>query len=211
MSRHAAGALVAAVGLLVVIGSAPIGPSAGGRAMAETARAEDEPSPFVGQTGEAARTYRARGARFEGPVLFVFAVVAFETAADAEAAFPAVLARIGTEPETARLSPVSEPPLGDEAVAFGGASTRDGFTVTMAALVVREDRFVHAWRVAGLAADPLPDLVAVAERVIGAADDEGTPAPGTPDPEDLGDRLPDEDDLPSGFALDEESGEPADA
>lgn len=195
-------AVALVVGLAFLAATGAVGGQAMAvRAVAETTRVAGEPAPFVGQTGEATRSFRARGARLEGPILFVFAVVELETGEDAEAAFMVVQDGIGSDPDTAGLSRVDEPSLGDEAAAFGGASSRDGFTVTMAVLVVRADRFVHTWRAAGLATDPLPDLLAVAERGFeAAAGTEGTPE-ATPDPDDLLDRLPDEDDLPSGFTL----------
>jgi hypothetical protein len=164
------------------------------------AAAQDaSPSPATtGELASATREYRAAGNRLTGIIDVAFRVGEFATAADAHTALlqigPAVLGQPGYD----RLRPAPAPAVADESLAFAGPVTQNGVTIKLAVLLVRDGREVHTWTAAGFYDDPLPALLALAERWFARA---GTPVASpaaTIQPQDLLARLPTAEDLPAG-------------
>ena len=163
------------------------------------------------------RTFGPSGFRLVGTLALLFTVTDFENENSAAAGMPQLgdqlivdLAEQGND--TSGPKSASVRPLGDERIAYAGTlialeeddSTFDEFMV--AALVVREGVFVHFMYGAAIAGDPLADLAAVAEKIIGrqpggdvtSVGDDGVREGG------LWDLLPRIEDLPEGFVLEKE-------
>ena len=137
----------------------------GSVAAQEATPAASDPPPLPGQSAEAEREFRTSGAR-DGALAFRFGVGEFVDAASAAAALPAVVERIRAQPNLAALRPATAPAFGDEAHAFAGPVPSGETTLETVILIVRADRYLYLWIASGLASDPFPDLIAVAERVF---------------------------------------------
>ena len=168
-----------------------------------------EPETLPGQEAGARREFRADGPRLAGIVLLEVEVAEFDGRREAGRGFEAAVERVGEDEDTGQLGRVAGPAVGDETAAFAGSFSRDGFTVAVAVVVIRDDRFVHAWTASGLTDNPLPELLAVAERVIdgtGVEDDgEATPGTATREAKKLLRLLPGAGDLGPGYELVAES------
>ena len=157
---------------------------------------------FPNVLASAKRAYVAAGTRERGTLAFGFGVwettdefVARALLEQAENAFLA-------QETFAGLRRASAPPLRDDSLALAGRATGEAGAFDAAILLVRDRCFVHVWFGAGLAADPLPELVAVAGRLWSG--------PALPDDAPLVERLPDLEHLPPGFVLEDEEVQPAD-
>lgn len=207
MTVRIAAVLVAVAAALAFFAAAPAVARQGASPTAEATPDENELPPLPGQIAEAEREYRATEGRLTGTAQLLFGVGEFDTEEAAAAGIPALAERIRTDPDTANVPEVGGPTFGDESLAFSGEVDLDGTDVFVAYLAFRDGRFVHAWLGASLDADPLPDLLSLAERTMGGPGTPaaGTPESGTPDPISLLDRLPGLTDLPPGFVLVDES------
>ena len=179
----------------------------GSVAAQEATPAASDPPPLPGQSAEAEREFRTSGAR-DGALAFRFGVGEFVDAASAAAALPAVVERIRAQPNLAALRPATAPAFGDEAHAFAGPVPSGETTLETVILIVRADRYLYLWIASGLASDPFPDLIAVAERVFARpAPADASPAPGDGTAPWLLGRLPTLNDLPAGFVMSKEASE----
>lgn len=141
------------------------------------------------------RTYEKSGTQTAGTGNLGFLVGRFDSD---EHASDRIVAILPTLAEDLGLAPTSAPKLGDESVAYTGESEEDE-RYEAALLIVRVGRDVHVWLAGGFLGSPLDDLLTIAEEVFAkqaassrlVSDDE------------LASLLPDLDDLPPGFVLDE--------
>ena len=100
-------------------------------------------------------------------------------------------------PHPGPLVETRAPTVGEATIAYTGTLANGGTTVDAAVLTFREGCYVHAWFASGPAADPLRELITVAERLLR----DTRPSPGTLTLEQLLERLPALGDLPAGFVL----------
>lgn len=151
-----------------------------------------------GILGFASREFTASGTRPDGTATMAFLVAEFDTAEHAEQAVPLVSEfALRSVPKQGTLVETSAPTVGDATLAYTGTLDNDGTTVDAAVLTFRDGQYVHAWFASGRAADPLRDLITVADRLL-----QGTsPSLATPASEHLVDRLPALRDMPAGFVL----------
>ena len=157
--------------------------------------------PIEGVIAEAQREYQVSGLRLIGTAALSFVVFEFDTAENDEAAMPVVVQRLTEGAGLGELDPTSDPSFRESTLAYTGKLEQGDYAFDVALLVVRDGRFVHASVGVGLAADPLSDLLKIADQAF-ADPRNGTT---TPDPEELVDRLPSLENLPPGFVLQDES------
>ena len=162
-----------------------------------------ETQALPGLVAYAERLFVASGTRFVGTAAFRFGVLEFRSEELAAASFPGVVAQVRNAPGLIGAREASAPRVAQQSVALAGDLHRDdsgaGASVDVAYLLFRDGRFVHVWAGAGLAADPLPELVDLAGAVLGRPEDGGG----------LLDRLPTLQELPTGFVLEGEAAERA--
>ncbi|MDP9366897.1 MAG: VWA domain-containing protein [Chloroflexota bacterium] len=175
--------------------------------------------PTIGLTGipgteEAASRAFVADEEGEGTLFMSFAVVRFEDEETAQAATRAIRARVIEQfrrrSDVSGLKSVDAGSWGDETLALAGpiepTDPDDPEVLAIALLVVRDGLYVHGMLGVAASGDPLPDVSAVAEQVVGrepgessvATNDEGLLTGG------LWDMLPRPADLPTDFVLDEE-------
>lgn len=174
--------------------------------------------PTIGLTGiEGAEEAASRAfvaAEDAGGTLFMsFAVVRFDDEAAAQGAVRAIRARVieqfSRQSDVSGLKAANPGSWGDETIALAGdirpTDPDDPDVLSVALLVVRDGLLVHGMLGVAVAADPVPDVAAVADQIVGRqpggdveVDAEGLRTGG------LWDTLPRPADLPTGFELDEE-------
>ena len=217
MSKLVATVVAIGLGLAMAVGAAWVAPVLIVAAQGGTPAATPvgEPPPLPGQVAEAEREFSVRGTRPGGALAFRFGVAEFASLETAIAALPVVVDRIAAEQTMADLEQGTVGRIGDETLLFEGPVPGSGVVLDTAILLVRDGRYVHLWIGAALDADPVPDLLAVADRVLPdssaaggtpGATPAGTPN-GAPNPEALLDRLPTINDLPEGFVMSSEGSE----
>ena len=174
----------------------------------EATPAAGDPPPLPGQIAEATREFRSSGARADGASAFRFSVGQFVDATSAEAAVPAVVERIVTQTTMTARESANVPGFGDETLVFGGPIASGAATLETVVVLVRDGHYLHVWLGAGLAADPLPDLVAVGERVFARpAPVDVTPATGDVVAQWMLVLVQGLNDLPPGFVMSKEATE----
>ena len=151
---------------------------------------------FPNVLASAKRAYVAAGTRESGTLAFGFGV--WETTDEfvARALLEQAENALHEQELFAGLRRASAPPIRDDSLALAGRAEGESGEFDAAILLVRDRCFVHVWFGAGLAADPLPELVEIAERLWSG--------PALPDDAPLPARLPGLDDLPPGFVLEDE-------
>ncbi len=175
--------------------------------------------PTIGLTGipgteEAASRAFVTDEEGAGTLFMSFAVVRFEDEQTAQAATRAIRARVieqfSRRSDVSGLKSANAGPWGDETLALAGqiqpTDPDDPDVLTVALLVVREGPYIHGMIGVSASGDPLADVSAVADQVVGRqpgdasveTDDEGLSTGG------LWNMLPRPADLPTGFLLDEE-------
>lgn len=129
---------------------------------AEDARFATEPIPGI--TGAALRNFSFRGGGLRGFVNVPYAVLAFETPEQADAALEEAAIRYFEQRQEPLddLLPAAPPDLGDRAIAFTGTGSANGFDVALAVLVVRNGSTIHFLIGSTLGDNPLPLLAEVA-------------------------------------------------
>ncbi len=163
------------------------------------------PNNFEGQLLRATRTYQAAEIQPGAPLIFQFTVFEFDSENNAKPAVSQIAKGIQNQNalHLSDLAAKGAPNIGDDRVAFEAKLELRGTLLDAAFLIFREGTAVHLWFAAGLGASPLDDLITIAEGDFGAV--EATPQATAEVSEDmiLG-LLPDVDDLPEGYDLEEE-------
>ncbi len=190
------------------IGGLLLAAGASTRAFPGAAQAQDAtpiPNNFEGQLFRATRTYQAAEIRPAVPLIYQFTVSAFDNADNAKPAVSQIAKGIQNQNvlQLSDLATKGAPTVGEDRVAFTAKLDLRGTILDASFLIFRQGSAVHLWFAAGLSAKPLEDLVAIAEGPFGAQ--EATPtADQEVSEETVLELLPDVDDLPEGYDLQEE-------
>jgi hypothetical protein len=146
----------------------------------------------------ASRQFSASERRLVDTATIAFLVAEFDTVERAEQAVPLVSAfALRRLPHHGTLVETSAPTVGDAALAYTGKVENDGTSLDAAVLTFRDGSYVHAWFANGRAADPLRELITVADRLL----QDTARSLATPASVHLLDRLPALRDMPTGFVL----------
>jgi hypothetical protein len=149
----------------------------------------------------------------DGTFYYNFQIFEFDTAHRAENGIDPLVDSLleymaPLETEARPIMPAAPPTVGDSTLAYEGHVILEaGYTLDAAILVMRHDRYLHAWvaLARGFAANPLLDLATIADDFFPDpyAPEPDPPAPGevTFQPARLIDRVPAITDMPPGFAV----------
>ena len=176
---------------------------AGGAATAAAPAAT--PDPMEEPVAQATRRYVPDNFRLADIVGIQFAVHEMADEAAAEEALLEFEKALFDDPEFEGFRATSVETFADATVAYTDSTVADGGTpsaddldnTAIVVLVIRDGRFGHVWLAGALGTDPLPELLAVADKVFNERNEDEQP-------EDLLGRLPTPDEVPEGLVLESE-------
>lgn len=196
------------VGLVVVAVALTLG-SAADLMSAQDATLVSQDRANIGAVQGASRTFSSANMRFDQIIALVALVVEYRDVALAEAAFEQTRHNVLNCPDDdgGDWIEVSAPAVGDESVAFATTIGDEGeLQGTYKILLLRHGRFVYDFAGVAFVADPMDDLVLIANRLL--AENRSVPQdrPTTIRTGGIWDRLPTLNDVPAGLAFQEDRG-----
>lgn len=194
---------VVAVGIGLAVASVVEGGSV------ETLAQESSSSFTEGELLKATRSFQVAETRLTGTLVYQFVVSHIDTEANARRALGDTLDNVRTGSNFTEFMETSGPDIGEDTIAFTASLENEGTTFETGSFLFRIGTNVFLWSAIGLAAPTISDLSTVADGFYGG-ETTGTPVAEIDEERILG-LLPGLDDLPPGFALEEELVELGDA